>query len=106
MILNYGQSLESWIDDWFKPLAYSMILLRKDGLPCVFYGDMYGIEYKNIKSKKNILEILLNVRKYFAYGIQNDYFDNPNIIGWTRQGDADHIDSGVAVLLTNGRWRK
>lgn len=29
------QSLASWIDDWFKPLAYSLILLRKDGLPTV-----------------------------------------------------------------------
>jgi len=37
-----NQALESWVLDWFKPLAYSLILLRKDGLPCVFYGDYYG----------------------------------------------------------------
>ena len=43
-----GQALQSWIDDWFKPLAYSLILLRKDGLPCVFYGDYYGITAKNV----------------------------------------------------------
>ena len=30
-----GQSLESWVDDWFKPLAYALILLRKsDTLVC------------------------------------------------------------------------
>ena len=46
------QSLASWIDDWFKPLAYSLILLRKDGLPTVFYGDLYGIPSKNISDKK------------------------------------------------------
>ena len=46
-----GQALQSWIDDWFKPLAYSLILLRKDGLPCVFYGDYYGIPAKNVSAK-------------------------------------------------------
>lgn len=97
-----GQSLDSWIDDWFKPLAYAMILLRKDGLPCVFYGDLYGIPYKSICDKKSMLENLIKIRKYFAYGIQKDYFDNPNIIGWVREGDIDHTDSGMAVILTNG----
>ena len=42
-----GQALFSWIQEWFKPLAYSLILLRKDGLPCVFYGDFYGIPSQN-----------------------------------------------------------
>ena len=36
-----GQALESFIENWFKPLAYALILLRKGGLPCVFYGDYY-----------------------------------------------------------------
>ena len=36
-----GQALESWILDWFKPLAYSLILLRKNGFPTVFYVDYY-----------------------------------------------------------------
>ncbi len=97
-----GQSLESWIADWFKPLAYSLILLRKDGLPCIFYGDLYGIPYKSISAKKDMLEKMLKARKYFAYGNQTDYFDDPNVIGWVRQGDIDHPDSGMAVLLTNG----
>ena len=43
-----GQSLESWVSDWFKPHAYSLILLRKEGLPCIFYGDLYGIPTKQI----------------------------------------------------------
>ena len=30
------QSLESVVEAWFKPLAYALILLRKDGYPCVF----------------------------------------------------------------------
>ena len=36
------QSLESWVPDWFKPIAYALILLRQDGYPCIFYGDYYG----------------------------------------------------------------
>ena len=39
-----GQALASWVADWFKPLAYALILLRRDGYPCVFYGDYFGNE--------------------------------------------------------------
>jgi alpha-amylase len=41
------QSLESVVEAWFKPLAYALILLRKDGYPCVFAADYYGAEYKD-----------------------------------------------------------
>lgn len=96
-----GQALESWIDDWFKPLAYSLILLRKDGMPCVFYGDLYGIPSKEISPKKDMLEKLLYLRKHFAYGVQVDYFNDPHIIGWVRQGDSEHYNSGMVVIMTN-----
>ena len=96
-----GQALESWILDWFKPHAYSLILLRQTGLPCVFYGDYYGIPEKGIEPKNDILDILLKVRKYFAYGEQRDYFNHNNIIGFTREGDTEHPDSGLAVVMTD-----
>jgi alpha-amylase len=35
------QWLESWVEPWFKPLAYALILLRREGYPCVFYGAYY-----------------------------------------------------------------
>ena len=54
-----GQALFSWIQEWFKPLAYSLILLRKDGLPCVFYGDFYGIPSQNIKPMGEKLEKII-----------------------------------------------
>ncbi len=97
-----GQALESFILDWFKPLAYSLILLRKDGLPTVFYGDYFGIPTKQIDSKSEILDIILNVRKNYAYGEQYDYFDDRNVIGFTRTGDTEHINSGVAVIMSDG----
>lgn len=98
-----GQALQSWVEDWFKPMAYALILLRKDGYPCIFYGDYYGIEGDNpVASKKDILDPLLRARKNFAYGEQIDYFDHPNVVGWVRKGDAEHENSGIAVLISNG----
>ncbi|MCZ0902175.1 alpha-amylase, partial [Microcoleus sp. HI-ES] len=41
------QALESVVEPWFKPLAYAIILLRREGYPCVFYGDYYGAEYED-----------------------------------------------------------
>ena len=36
------------------------------------------------------------------HGVQHDYLDHPYIIGWTLEGDTEHLDSGLAVLLTDG----
>lgn len=98
-----GQSLESFVDDWFKPLAYSFILLRAEGFPCLFYGDYYGIQGDNpIPGKaEKYLDALLYLRRNHAYGPQNDYFDHPNCVGWTREGDEQH-PYGMAVLMSNG----
>ncbi len=95
-----GQSLESFVSTWFKPIAYSVILLRKEGYPCVFYGDYYGIPHDKIE-KVACLENLILLRKEKAYGIQIDYFDSPNCIGWVRQGEEEHLKSGLAVLISN-----
>ena len=95
-----GQALESFVDRWFKMPAYSIILLRNEGYPCVFYGDLYGIPNNNIEPVQG-LETIISLRKDKAYGNQNDYIDNPNCIGWTREGDEEHIKSGLAVLISN-----
>ena len=95
-----GQALQSWVEGWFKQCAYSFILLRQEGYPCIFYGDLYGIEKSNIGPVPN-LDLLIYVRKKYSYGKQNDYIDHPDIIGWTREGDEDHVNSGLAVLMTN-----
>lgn len=95
-----GQSLQSFINNWFKLPAYSIILLRSEGYPCVFYGDFYGIPHDEIKPIYN-LDTLIKLRKEKAYGNQTDYFDNRNYIGWTREGDDEHLKSGLAVLISN-----
>ena len=96
-----GQSLESFVPAWFKPLAYALILLREEGYPCVFYGDYYGIPNNRIPAGRSWLEPMMKARRKCAYGKQHDYFDHPDIIGWTREGDDEHEDSGLAVVLTN-----
>ncbi|MDQ0219617.1 alpha-amylase [Peribacillus cavernae] len=97
-----NESLESWIDDWFKQIAYSLILLREDGYPCVFYGDYFGIGGENpIEGKKESIDPLLYARYHKAYGEQNDYLDDPNIIGWFRGGTEEIERSGCAVIISN-----
>lgn len=106
------QSLESVVEPWFKPLAYALILLRRDGYPCIFYADYFGAHYKDSGSDGNEYEIWLDshrwlidkflyVRRTYAYGDQYDYFDHPNTVGWSRLGNEDY-PGGVAVVLTNG----
>ena len=85
-----GQALFSWVQEWFKPIAYSIILLSNAGYPCVFYGDFYGIPHDNIEPMKG-LQTLIELRKEKSYGEQHDYFDNPHMIGWTREGDDEHL---------------
>ncbi|MGD1895561.1 MAG: alpha-amylase [Phormidesmis sp.] len=106
------QALESWVEGWFKPLAYALILLRRDGYPCVFYGDYYGAEYVDegddgeahkivLDSHQFLIDKFLKARHTYSYGPQYDYFDHPNTIGWTRLGTQGN-PGGMAVVMSNG----
>ena len=53
------QSLESVVEPWFKPLAYALILLRREGYPCVFYPDYYGAEYEDVGRDGNRHRIVM-----------------------------------------------
>lgn len=96
-----GQSLESTVRDWFKPAAYALILLMEKGYPCVFYGDYYGIGGKEA-IHRHTLDILLKLSSTMAYGPQDNYFDSPGCVGFVRRGTAEHPNSGLAVLISNG----
>ncbi|GKZ33361.1 hypothetical protein AbraIFM66950_003213 [Aspergillus brasiliensis] len=105
------------VTSFFKPLAYALILLRDQGQPCIFYGDIYGLQ-ADVKdpmtpSCRGKLPILARARKLYAYGLQRDYFDKPNCIGFVRYGNRRH-PSGLACVMSNagpsrkrmyvGRW--
>ncbi len=105
------QALESVVEAWFKPLAYALILLRRDGYPCVFAADYYGAHYTDqgsdgeeyeiwMESHRWLIDKFLYARKTHAYGEQYDYFDHANCVGWTRLGTDEH-PGGMAVVLSN-----
>lgn len=96
-----GSSLESQVEDWFKPSAYALILLMEKGYPCLFYGDYYETS-GNASPHRDIIDILLDVRKRCAYGEQTDYFDHPCTVGLTRHGSDKMPGSGLALLISNG----
>lgn len=95
-----GESLQSWVDGWFKPIAYGIILLQQYGIPCVFYGDYRGMPKDHLAPVAGIDELLL-LRKKYAYGLEYPYFDDFNVIGFTREGDDEHAGSGCAVVLSD-----
>lgn len=97
-----GQTVETPIEGFFKPLAYALILLRKEGYPCPFYGDLYGMKGKQPEppSCGGKLADLILARKLYAYGSQEDYWDNPNCIGFVRRGTWDK-PFGLACILSN-----
>ncbi len=103
-----GQSLESWVDDWFKPLAYALILLRKDGYPVVFYGDYYGSSEKDAKltSHHKLIEVLLDARRKYNFGDQHDHFDHANCVAWVRAGDKEHPGSMVVIMSSGDAGTK
>ena len=95
-----GQSLQSFVEDWFKPLAYALILLRQAGVPCVFYSDYYGNPAQDRPLTPNLGK-LIKARRWYAYGEQTDYFDDDHIVGWSRRGDIEHEWSGMAVVMSD-----
>jgi alpha-amylase len=100
-----GQALQSWVADWFKPLAYALILLRKDGYPCLFYGDYFGNPgdergHKKLVSHRKLIDDMLQARAKFTHGEQIDYFDHPTCVGWTWTGDAAHPHALAVVMST------
>ncbi|KAK0128363.1 hypothetical protein ONS95_000335 [Cadophora gregata] len=106
LVMNHDtqpyQALEAAIEPFFKPLAYALILLRDTGYPCVFYGDLYGIqgEHPFPPSCGGALPSLTLARKLYAYGKQADYFDYATCIGWVRYGTWDRR-FGCATVLSN-----
>ena len=107
------QALESVVEPWFKPLAYALLLLRREGYPCVFYADYYGAEYEDqgkdgnrykvvMPSHRWLIDKFLHARKHYAWGPQVDYLDHWNRVGWVRLGDEQH-PKAMAVLMSDGQ---
>lgn len=104
------QSLEAPVEPWFKPLAYALILLRENGVPSVFYPDLYGTSYEDTGGDGetyaiempvvDYLEQLILARQRFAHGVQTLWFDHPNCIAFSRSGTDEA--PGCVVVMSNG----
>ena len=100
--------MDSPIHPNFTSLAYALILLREAGYPCVFYGDMFGIcePFVSPPTCGGRLADLILARDLYAYGEQQDYFQEASCIGWVRKGMQEGHGSqaaGMAVVMTWGR---
>ncbi|KAK7967694.1 Glucan 1-4-alpha-maltohexaosidase [Apiospora aurea] len=97
-----GQTVET------PPLAYALILLRAEGYPSVFYGDLYGMKPGQGKDGAEgqppacdgRLPGLVLARKLYARGDQEDYWTEPNCVGFVRRGTAVH-SAGLACVMSN-----
>ncbi|OMP82895.1 Glucan 1,4-alpha-maltohexaosidase [Diplodia seriata] len=110
-----GQTVETPVADFFKPLAYALILLRPDGYPCPFYGDLYGLlpgpdtpfDEPAPPACAGKLPDLVKARQLYAYGACDDYFDGDDsdgavtCVGWVRRGAWDRGEGGCAVVLSD-----
>ena len=104
------QALEAPVEAWFKPLAYALILLRENGVPSVFYPDLFGASYEDTGRDGHSYQIempviaqlhaLIDARQRFAHGVQTLFFDHPNCIAFSRSG-TDEMP-GCVVVLSNG----
>lgn len=104
------QSLEAPVEPWFKPLAYALILLREEGVPVVFYPDLFGASYEDEGGDGERyqiempvipeLERLIHARQLYAHGVQTEWFDHPNCVAFARSGTEEH--SGCVVIMSNG----
>lgn len=97
-----GQTMETKIEGFFKPLAYATILLQDAGYPCLFYGDLYGTqgEHAEPPAADNKIPDMTLARKLYAYGQQDEYLDKANCVGFVRRGTAEH-PSGLACVMSN-----
>ena len=104
------QALEAPVETWFKLLAYALILLRENGVPSVFYPDLFGASYEDTGGdgeKHHVdmpviekLDQLILARQRFAHGMQTLWFDHPNCIAFSRSGTQDN--PGCVVVMSNG----
>ena len=81
------------IPDSFKPQAYAMTLLRSGATPSIFLRDWIGRFSETLRK-------LSVARRDFAYGTEHLYFDDRDIVGWTREGTREH-PRALAVVITD-----
>ena len=108
-----GQSLAAPVEPWFIPHAYALILLREEGLPCVFWGDLYGTHgpHARIPACGGRLARLIKIRQYYAYGQQICGMKAPSLtssnrksMAWQRKFEMQNYGHMCLVVLLSISW--
>lgn len=78
-----GQSLESWVDPWFRHHAYAFLLLDTHHYPCVFYTDL----------NDPFIKLMMKLRTYHQSGalIKEEFNDHHVVVG--NAGDNGYLCS-------------
>jgi alpha-amylase len=78
-----------------KMQAYCYILMRRDGVPTIFWKDYHTQDLKERINK------LIEARKKFAYGddYESDQNDK-NTYSYIRAGNEEHPGSGLVMMIT------
>ena len=89
---------------------HAVTLLRENGVPSVFYPDLYGAHYEDVGGDGQTypidmpiieqLDELILARQRFAHGVQTLFFDHPNCIAFSRSGTDEY--PGCVVVMSNG----
>ena len=78
-----------------KMQAYTYILMRRNGIPAIFWKDYYNYGLKEEIDK------LIAARKRFAYGPAYESETNDQkTYSYIRSGDQKHPDSGLVMMIT------
>jgi len=96
---NDGGMLTSPVHWRFQVAAYAIILLRKLGVPCLFWRDLFGAP--GGEGKVCDLPRLAKIRTLCAKGEEELLLESPSRVALLRKGTEDDFCSGLVFLLTN-----
>ena len=78
-----------------KLQAYCYILMRRDGVPTIFWKDYY------VHGLKDKIDNLIEARKKFSYGDSYESEENDEFTySYIRAGDEEHPGSGLVMMIT------
>lgn len=76
-----GQSLETWIQSWFRHHANALILLREGGYPCVFYTDL----------EDTMIQTMMMLRSKHQIGKYVEQFDDSHSVVLGFDGELGYL---------------
>lgn len=95
------QALESWVLDWFKPQAYSSILLYKSRMPVVFYADYYGLNSEGKGPVSHLREMIWIRHNLLSDNIIDLFDEDTQKACWMAYGEHP-----VLVIYTIADWKE